>query len=84
MANVMVELTYEQLLSAVERLPFEEKWTLWRALSIELTPQIIREFDATLQASWAAHQEFGEDEVMADALQAVAEVRAARRTARGS
>jgi hypothetical protein len=84
MANVTVELTFEQLLSAVQRLPFEQKWKLWRALSVELNPQIIHDFDTALQAAWAAHDEFSEDEVMADALQAVAEVRAAHRTARGA
>lgn len=83
MAQVTVELSFEQLLSAIRRLPFEQKRRLWQTLTAELTPQITREFDAALQASWAAHREFGEDEVMADALQAVAEARAARRTAGG-
>lgn len=84
-STVTIELTLEQLLSAIRRLPWEQKKIIWKALSDELShAEVHQQFNAALHTSWAAHKGISEDEVMADALQAVAEVRAARSAARNS
>jgi len=84
MGVATAELSFEQLVATVHRLPADRKRMLWRTLSRELDRQIIRDFDDALQSSWAAHRGVSEDEVMADALQAVAEVRATYHASRGS
>ncbi len=83
MGVATAESSFEQLVATVRRLPADKKRKLWRTLSAELDRQIIREFDDALQSSWATHRGVSEDEVMADALQAVAEVRATYHTSRG-
>lgn len=80
-SSVMFELSMNQMLSWVRRLPAEQKLELWRALSQDLDQTIDRRFRQALGEIRTANQQYAEEEVMADVAQAVAEVRAARRAA---
>jgi hypothetical protein len=82
-AGVTIELSMKQILSWVRRLPTEQKLELWRALSRDLNGVIDQRFRQALAEIRAANQQYTEEEVIADVAQAVAEVRAARRAARG-
>jgi len=82
-SNVTLELPMSQMLSWVRRLPAEQKLELWRALSRDLGKTIDQRFRQALAEIRTANQQYTEEEVMADVAQAVAEVRAARRAARG-
>jgi hypothetical protein len=82
-AGVTIKLSMKQILSWVRRLPTEQKLELWRALSRDLNGVIDQRFRQALAEIRAANQQYTEEEVMADVAQAVAEVRAARRAARG-
>lgn len=82
MTQVAVELTWEQLVAAVRRLPPERKLELWRVLASEMDRDVVRQrFAAAVTAIRAASAGIPEDEVAADVAQAVEEVRAARRSA---
>ncbi len=77
MANVNIELTFEQLFAAVLKLPNAQKAKIWRALDAELNrEEINREFDLALEEIWTANEGVSEDEVMADVNAAIREVRA--------
>ena len=77
MANVNIELTFEQLFAAVRQLPNTQKAKIWRALDAELNREDInREFALALEEIWAANEGVSEDEVMADVNAAIREVRA--------
>ena len=80
MANVNIELTFEQLLAAIRKLPQAQKTKLWQELESELDRDAIRRraFEA-IEAIRAANEGVTEDDVMADATAAVQEVRAERR-----
>lgn len=78
-SNVILELSLNQLLSWVLRLPTEQKLELWRALSRDLRKTTDQRFRQALAEIRTANQEYSEEEVMADVAQAVAEARAARR-----
>ncbi|MFQ6057883.1 MAG: hypothetical protein ACE5MB_03255 [Anaerolineae bacterium] len=80
MTTVTIELTLEQILSAIERLPLEQKVMLKDKLEAELREQVSRQFDEALSTIRAANRGVTEDEVMADVAQAIREVRAARRS----
>ncbi|MBC8248852.1 MAG: hypothetical protein H8E90_04175 [Anaerolineales bacterium] len=82
-SNVTLELSMNQVLSWVRRLPTEQKLELWRALSRDLDRTIDQRFRQALAEIRVANQQYSEEEVMADVAQTVAEVRAARRAARG-
>jgi hypothetical protein len=82
-AGVTIELSMKQILSWVRHLPTEQKLELWRALSRDLNGVIDQRFRQALAEIRAANLNYTEEEVMADVAQAVAEVRAARRAARG-
>ncbi|MBI4790619.1 MAG: hypothetical protein HY782_26620 [Chloroflexi bacterium] len=84
MANVSIELTFEQLLAAIRKLPHEQKTKLWQTLHDELNHadarrQAREQFAQAVEAIRAANEGVTEDEVMADATAAVKEVRAERR-----
>ncbi len=80
MANVNIELTFEQLISAVRRLPTMQKAKLWQMLNAEFNhDEIQRRAMEAVEAIRAANEGVTEDEVMADATAAVQEVRAERR-----
>lgn len=84
MEAIQIKLTFRQLLSAVQELSREQKVKLWQVLDAELTGrELEREFDEALETIWDANQGVNEDEVMADALQAIREYRA-EEAARGS
>ncbi|MBI4675076.1 MAG: hypothetical protein HY741_25835 [Chloroflexi bacterium] len=84
MEAIQIELTFKQLLAAVQKLSREQKVKLWELLDAELTGrELEREFDQALQSTWDANQGVTEDEAMADALQAIREYRA-EQAARGS
>jgi hypothetical protein len=51
---------------------------LWRKLRPDIEQAVLEAFDQALAASWQAHCDFSEEEVMADALQAIAEIRSSR------
>lgn len=77
MATANIELTFEQLLAAVRKLPTAQKTRLWQTLDAELNREDInREFDLALEEIWAANEGVSEDEVMADVNAAIREVRA--------
>ncbi|MEW5721005.1 MAG: hypothetical protein AB1817_20435 [Chloroflexota bacterium] len=85
MATVQnIELTYDQLLAAIRRLPDHQKLQLWQILDAEVhRDEIRRRARAAVEAIWAANQGFSEDEVMADvedALRATRAEQAARRS----
>lgn len=81
--TIRVDLSFEQLTEALQRLPQREKIAIWRLLDQEIDRSTIsRQFAAALQNIRSAHLDKGEDEVMAEVLKAQQEVRAARRNAR--
>ncbi len=84
MSNAKIASAFDQLILAIRQLPREQKIKLWQVLDAELVSRDIdKDFDQALQAIWAANQGITEDEVMADAIQAIREFRveqAARRT----
>ena len=83
MTQVAIELTWEQLVSAVRRLPPERKLELWRVLTSEMDRDAIRQrFGEAVTAIRAASEGIPKHEVSADVAQAVEEVRAARRSAK--
>ncbi len=76
---VTVDLSFEQLLVALRRLPASEKLALWRFLDAEIDRAAInKRFAEALQAIRSAYPAAKEDEVMTDILQATQEARAAR------
>jgi hypothetical protein len=76
-ATVNVELTFDQLLAAVRRLPDQQKIALWETLDAEVNrDEIRRSARAAVEAIWTANQGFSEDEVRADAEDALRQVRA--------
>jgi len=84
MSETIAKVQWKQLLEAVSRLPIQYKVILWRKLRPDVEASILRKFDRALAASWQAHQDFTEEEVMADALQTIAEIRSSRRAAGSS
>jgi hypothetical protein len=79
MTTANVELTFEQLLAAVRKLPYMQKIRLSRTLNDELNHDEIRRRAAeVIEAIRAANAGVTGDEVMADATAAVREVRAER------
>lgn len=77
MATVNVELTFDQLLAAVRRLPDQQKIALWQTLDAEVNrDEIRRSARAAVEAIWTANQGFSEDEVRADVEDALRQVRA--------
>ncbi len=84
MSERVLEIQWEQLLEMVSRLPIQHKEILWRKLRPDVEASILRKFDRALAASWQAHQDHTEEEVMADALQTIAEIRSSRKAAGGS
>jgi len=81
MTKTIPKIQWEQLLQAVNRLPIQYKVMLWRKLRPDVEASILQKFDQALAASWQAHRDFTEEEVMADALQTIAEIRSSRRSA---
>ena len=80
MAITNVEFTFEQLLTAVRKLPTTQKARLWQMLNAEFNrDEIQRRAMEAVEAIRAANEGVTEDEVMADATAAVQEVRAERR-----
>ncbi len=76
---VTVDLSLEQLIKALRRLPATEKVALWRLLDAEIDRAAISErFAEALQAIRSAYPTAEENEVMTDILVAVREARAAR------
>ena len=84
MTRISIELTFNQLVAVIRRLPHKQKVALWRLLDAELKgdEEVLREFDAALAAIRAANRGVTEDEVMADVEQALREVRAGPPAAR--
>lgn len=77
MNTANVELTFDQLLAAVRKLPTAQKTRLWQTLDAELNREDInREFDLALEEIWAADGGVSEAEVMADVNAAIRGVRA--------
>lgn len=81
------DLTFNQLGTVVQRLPYEQKVALWRLLNAEvdrldpLRRQARKEFAEAVRFIRAANRGVSEDEIAADVEAAVREVRAARRAA---
>lgn len=77
MATVSIDLTFEQLLAAVQKLPKRQKMQLWQMLDSGLNRDgIRRRARAAVETIWVANEEFNEDEVMADVEETLREVRA--------
>lgn len=80
--TVSVDLSLEQLVDALRRLPPKEKIAVWRLLGQDLDrTEITRRFDEALQEIRAAYTGIPEDELLTDVLKAQQEVRAARKNA---
>ncbi|MEK7326687.1 MAG: hypothetical protein AAB217_15700 [Chloroflexota bacterium] len=76
---IAVDLSFEQLVNALRRLPSAEKIALWRILDAEIDrAAIAKRFAEALQTIRAAYPAAKEDEVMADVLRATREVRTTR------
>ncbi|HLB47025.1 MAG TPA: hypothetical protein VJL59_08350 [Anaerolineales bacterium] len=76
---ITVDLSLEQLMSALRRLPAGEKMALWRLLDAEIDRTAIsKKFAEALQSIRTVYAAHNEDEVMADVLLAVKEARSAR------
>jgi len=74
--TINVSLSIEQLMQAVQQLPAQEKMTLWRVLDTDIDRSIIRQrFWVALQTIRATYADLSEEDVMADVLLAVREVR---------
>ena len=71
MSTVPVDLTVEQIVAAVRRLPLQEKATLKKVLEAELDDRL----GQLLAELWAANRSYSEEEVMADVAKAIAEAR---------
>ncbi len=71
MSTVPVDLTVEQIVAAVRRLPLQEKATLKKVLEAELDDRL----GQLLAELWAANRGYSEEEVMADVAKAIAEAR---------
>jgi len=81
---VTIRLTLGQLLEAIHHLPEVDREILHRVLeSGKSRADIRREFGEALREIWEANEAFTEEEVAADVEQAIQEVRAAHRAARG-
>ncbi len=77
MESVSIELEFDKLLAAIERLPKAKKVQVWQTLDAELNrDEINREFAQALEEIWAANAHFSEAEVNADIETAIREVRA--------
>jgi hypothetical protein len=80
--SISVNLSFEQLIDAVQRLPDQEKITVWRILDQEVDRNAIAmRFAEAVQAIRAGNPNVNEDEARADVLQAIQEVRASRHNA---
>lgn len=74
--TINVSLSIEQLMQAVQQLPAQEKMTLWRVLDTDIDRSSIRQrFWAALQTIRTTYADLSEEDVMADVLLAVREVR---------
>jgi hypothetical protein len=79
MNTVSVDLSFEQITKALQRLPAQEKIALWRLLDKELDrPAIARKFASSVNAIRKTYASVSEEEVMADAVKAARQVRKAR------
>lgn len=77
MNTVRVELSIDQLKQALQLLPLKEKLDLWRQLDTEIDRKSISErFSSAISLIRQNNTQYSEDEVMADAIKAVHEVRA--------
>ena len=80
MSAVLVELSFDQLLTAVRKLPWTQKSQLLDTLETELSREEIRRRATEAVAEIReAYKDVSEEEVMADVNTAVHEVRAERR-----
>ncbi|MCX7839274.1 MAG: hypothetical protein N2559_07440 [Anaerolineae bacterium] len=82
-----LELTFDQLLTAISKMPPAQQVKLWRILGSRLNQDFVRqqardEFAESVAAIRAANAGVNEDEVMADVTATVLEVRAERRARR--
>ncbi|MCL4869202.1 MAG: hypothetical protein KJ063_09545 [Anaerolineae bacterium] len=74
--TINVTLSIEQLLKAVQQLPAQEKMTLWRVLDTDIDRSGIRQrFWSALQTIRTSYADLSEEDVIADVLLAVREVR---------
>jgi len=76
--TITVELTVEQLLSAIHQLPFEERIKLLQTLIQEDKEEINRRFDNALANVHAANSGLNEEDVMAEVNAIVHQVRTER------
>ncbi|MBI5301467.1 MAG: hypothetical protein HY868_04965 [Chloroflexi bacterium] len=88
MTTTNIELTFEQLLAAIGKMPVAQQVKLWRLLDAKLNRNAIRrqardEFAKTVESIRTANEGVNEDEVMADVTAVVKQVRAERRARRG-
>ncbi len=77
---ITVELTLDQVLTAVRRLPLADKVYLKKSLEADLDQRL----DNLLTGLWADNKEYSEEEVAADVAQAIAQFRATRKAEGGS
>ena len=79
MNTVSINLSLDQIKQALRGLPSREKIALWRLLDNELDrPAIARQFTSSVNEIRKAYAHISEDEVIADAVKAVRQVRKAR------
>lgn len=83
MTTAHTEMSFEQWLAAIRKLPYAQKTKLWQTLDAELNRadarrQAREEFAEAVRAIRTANKGVTEDEVVADVSAAVKEVRAVR------
>lgn len=76
MNTVQVNVTFDQIKQALRQLPPQERMALWRLLDADLDrAAIARKFTSTVSAIRKTYSRVSEDDVMADAVKAIREVR---------
>jgi hypothetical protein len=88
MTTANTNLTFEQLVVAIGKIPVAQQIKLWRLLDTKLNRNAIRrqardEFAQAVEAIRTANEGVNEDDVMADDTAVVKQVRAERRARHG-
>ena len=79
MNTMSLDMSLEQIRKAMRRLPAQEKIALWRLLDEEIDRAAIEpRFSNAVNDIRKAYAQIGEEQVMADAVNAVRQVRKAR------
>jgi hypothetical protein len=76
MNTIRVELSVDQLKQALHKLPTKEKVAIWRMLDTEIDRSAITQrFDTAIKFIRSSYNDFSEETVMADVINATHQVR---------